>query len=140
MEQRVSFITIGAKNLDSLKNFYIDKFKWTPIKTDGIVFFKMNGFILALFPADELARDAGVQPGAPGFKQFTLAINYRSESEVDGMFATLEKRGVKVIKAPQKASWGGYSGYVADSEDNLWEIAYNPFLEMDADGNVGGHE
>ncbi len=140
MEQRLSFITLGAKNLDSLKNFYVEKFKWTPVKTDGIVFFKMNGFILALFPADELAQDVGVQSGAPGFKQFTLAINYRSEQEVDGIFDTLEKRGVKVIKAPQKASWGGYSGYVADSEDNLWEIAYNPFLEMDAEGNVAGHE
>jgi len=140
MEQRLTFITLGAKNLDSLKNFYVDKFKWTPIKTDGIVFFKMNGFILALFPADELAKDANAQPSAPGFKQFTLAINYHSEKEVDSIFATLEKRGVKVVKQPQKASWGGYSGYVADSEDNLWEIAYNPFLEMDAEGNAGGHE
>lgn len=25
-------------------------------------------------------------------------------------------------------------------EDNLWEIAYNPFLDMDESGNVVGHK
>jgi hypothetical protein len=48
----------------------------------------------------------------------------------------LDGKGVRIIKAPQKASWGGYSGYVTDIEDNLWEIAYNPILEMDSAGNV----
>jgi uncharacterized protein len=140
MEQRISFITIGAKDLDKLKQFYIDKFKWAPLKdSGGIVFFKMNGFILSLFPADELAGDAAVSPEGKGFKKFTLAINYKSEKEVDEAFKVLQGRGVRVVKAPQKASWGGYSGYVADIEDNLWEIAYNPFLEMDSAGNVLTH-
>lgn len=141
MEQRLTFITIGAKNLDSLKHFYTDKFKWTPIKDDqGIVFFKLNGFIFALYPADELAKDANTADGSKGFKNYTLAVNYRSETEVDGVFVELKRRGVTVVKPPQKAFWGGYSGYVSDSEGNLWEIAFNPFLEMDADGNVLSHK
>jgi predicted enzyme related to lactoylglutathione lyase len=140
MDQRLTFITIGAKNLDSLKNFYIQKFGWTPIKTDGIVFFKMNGIILALFPQDELAGDAGVARSGSGFKKFTLAVNYRSEQEVDGVFATLRQRGVHIVKAPHKTAWGGYSGYAADPEDNLWEIAYNPFLKLDDKGNVSDHQ
>jgi uncharacterized protein len=140
MEQRVSFITIGAKDCGKLKKFYIEKFKWTPLKdSGGIVFFKMNGFILSLFPADELAEDATVSPEGKGFKKFTLAINYNSEKEVDEAIKILQDRGVRVVKAPQKASWGGYSGYVADIEENLWEIAYNPFLEMDSTGNVLTH-
>ena len=140
MEQRLNFITIGAADLNKLKQFYIDKFKWPPLKdSDGIVFFKLNGFILSLFPANELAADAGVPGDGAGFKKFTLAINYKSEKDVDEVFKTLQARGVKVIKAPQKASWGGYSGYVADIEGNLWEIAYNPFLEMDDKGNVLTH-
>jgi hypothetical protein len=140
MEQRLSFITIGAKDLNKLKQFYIEKFKWTPLKdSDGIVFFKLNGFIFSLFPADELATDAGVSSDGKGFKKFTLAINYSSEKEVDEAFKTLENRGVHIIKTPQKASWGGYSGYAADIEGNLWEIAYNPFLEMDNTGNVLTH-
>jgi catechol 2,3-dioxygenase-like lactoylglutathione lyase family enzyme len=140
MDQRLTFITLGAKDTSALKQFYIEKFGWTPIKTDGIIFFKMNGFILALYPADELAKDAGVAPKGTGFKKFTLAINYRSEKEVDEAFEMLKSRKVQIVKAPQKASWGGYSGYVSDPENNLWEIAYNPFLEMDTIGNVATHQ
>jgi uncharacterized protein len=137
MEQRLSFITIGAKNLDSLKRFYIEKFNWTPLQDKGgIVFFKMNGFIFGLYPSDELAEDAKVSKEGQGFKGFTLSVNYESEKKVDEVFATLSKRGVKIVKAPQKAPWGGYSGYVADVEGNLWEIAFNPFLEMDSAANV----
>ena len=137
MEQRLSFITIGAKDLNKLKQFYIDKFQWKPIKDDqGIVFFKMNGFILALFPTDELAEDATVPNDGKGFRGFTLAIIYRSEAEVDEVFNGLKSRGVQIVKPPQKVFWGGYSGYVADAEGNLWEIAYNPFLEMDKAGNI----
>ena len=140
MEQRLTFITLGAKDTSALKQFYIEKFGWTPIKTDGIVFFKMNGFILSIFPVDELAEDAGVSKEGSGFKKFTLAINYRSEAEVDREFAVMKSKGVRVVKTPKKASWGGYSGYVADIEDNLWEIAYNPFLELDNNGSVTTHQ
>ena len=140
MEQRLSFITIGARNLTQLKQFYTEKFGWTTLKDDGaIVFYKLNGFILGLYPVEELAADAKVPLGGPGFKGFTLSINYPSEKKVDQVFMDLGKAGVTVLKAPQKASWGGYSGYVADPEGNCWEIAYNPFLEMNSDGNVMTH-
>lgn len=62
MQQRLSFITLGVNDLDSVKNFYIEKFGWKPLKdSDGIVFFKLNGFILALFPNEELAKDANLK-------------------------------------------------------------------------------
>ena len=140
MEQHINFITLGVRNLDAMKRFYTDVFGWTPLKdSDGIVFFQLNGLILALFPEDELAADAGIEPGASGFKRFTLAVNFRSELAVDQAFAALEKNGVSVIKRPEKVFWGGYSGYVADIEGNLWELAYNPFLVMDERGNSLTH-
>jgi uncharacterized protein len=141
MEQRLTFITIGAKDLDKLKQFYIDKFQWKPLKDDnGIVFFKLNGFILGLYPADELAKDANAGQNCDGLKGFSLSINYNSEKEVDGVFKILQQRGVNIVKPPQKASWGGYSGYVTDVEGNHWEIAYNPYLVMDKDNNVVTHK
>jgi catechol 2,3-dioxygenase-like lactoylglutathione lyase family enzyme len=141
MDQRLNFITIGAEDLEKLKQFYIDKFDWTPIKDDsGIVFFKLNGFILSLFPSKELAADAGIEQDGKGFKRFTLSVNYRSEDEVNRVFETLRDRGVTIIKSPQKVFWGGYSGYIMDIEHNLWEIAYNPFLELDAAGGVIAHQ
>ena len=141
MKQALNFVTIGATDLDKMKNFYVEKFGWKPLKdSDGIVFFKLNGFILAIFPEDELAADIGISNDGKGFKRITFAINCKSEKEVDEMFKELEQKGVKIVKQQGKVFWGGYSGYIADVEDNYWEIAYNPFLEMDARGNVVAHQ
>ena len=52
------------------------------------------------------------------------------------LFVELSAKNVTVIKSPEKAFWGGYSGYVADPENNYWEIAFNPFIEMDEAGNI----
>lgn len=141
MDQRLTFFTFGVHDLEAMKNFYVEKFGWKTLKDEnGIVFFRLNGFIFGLYPVDELAEDVGVAQDGKGFKQFSLAINCRSEKEVDDTFAQLKAKGVKIIKAPEKVFWGGYRGYIADIENNYWEIAYNPFLEMDAEGNVKGHE
>ena len=79
MQQRLSFLTIGVNDLEQMKNFYIEKFGWQPMKdNDGIVFFKLNGFILGLFPANELAEDIGISQDGSGFKRITTAINFSS--------------------------------------------------------------
>jgi predicted enzyme related to lactoylglutathione lyase len=141
LDQRITFFTIGVDNLEKVKQFYIDVFGWKPMKDDnGIVFFKLNGFILSLFPNNELAKDAGVKNDGKGFKRSSLAINFNSEKEVDKIFKSLKEKGVKILKPPQKVFWGGYHCYIADVENNLWEIAYNPFLKMDKKGNVGSHK
>lgn len=141
MKQALSFLTLGVHDLDRMKEFYRDVFGWKPIKdNDGIVFFKLNGIILALFPAEELADDIGVKNNGKGFKRFSLAMNFGSEQEVNDAFGRLKEKGAKVLKEPEKVFWGGYRGYVADAEDNYWELAYNPFLKMDEAGNVITHK
>lgn len=140
MKQRLSFLTIGVNDLELMKNFYIEKFGWQPMKdSDGIVFFKLNGFILGLYRANELAEDIGIQQDGGGFKRMTMAINFSSEKEINDVFAELKQKGVRIVKPPAKVFWGGYSGYVADVENNYWEFAYNPFLSMDENGNVREH-
>ena len=140
MKQLIHFITLGVNDLDAMKKFYIEKFGWTPLKDDqAIVFFKLNGFILSLFADEELAKDAGVQHEKHKYKGFTLAINFRSEQEVDKAFSDMKGKNVHVVKEPEKVFWGGYSGYVEDIEHNLWELAFNPFLEMDEKDNVVTH-
>ncbi len=141
MQQRISFITIGVKDITLITNFYKEKFGWEPMKEmDDIVFFKMNGFIFAFYPADELAKDAQIANTGKGWKQMSLAINFNSADEVDQEVNRLRKAGVKVIKEPQSVFWGGYSAYIEDPEANLWEFAYNPFLEMDMNGNILAHQ
>ncbi|MBJ6119730.1 VOC family protein [Pontibacter sp. BT310] len=138
MEQRITLITLGVKNLQRSRDFYINTFGWKPLETsnESILFFQLNGIQLALFPQESLADDAGVPADGKGFRGFSLAHNVRSEKEVDELVASLEAKGVRVLKQPEKVFWGGYSSYIADPDDNLWEIAYNPFLPLDASGNT----
>ncbi|WP_165838163.1 VOC family protein [Pontibacter arcticus] len=138
MEQRITIITLGVKNLQRSKDFYQNKLGWQPLESsnESIVFFQMNGLQLALFPQESLADDAGVPAEGNGFRGFSLAHNVRSEKEVDELVAALEEKGVRVLKQPQKVFWGGYSSYIADPDDNLWEIAYNPFLPLDNAGST----
>lgn len=130
MEQRITFITLGVSDLKTSREFYENKFGWTPLPTssDDIVFFQLNTIQLALFPDHALAEDAQVSGHGSGFKKFSLAHNVHSEKEVDDLIALLEERGVTIVKRPQKVFWGGYSAYVTDPDENLWEIAYNPHL------------
>lgn len=136
MEQRLAFVTLGVKDLDASKRFYNDVLGWTPmVDANGIVMYKLNGMILSLFPQHELAEDAQVANDGKGMR-FTLAQCLRSTEEVDALFAELRKKNVTITKGPVKVFWGGYSGYFADPDGHLWEIAHNPFLELDAAGNV----
>jgi catechol 2,3-dioxygenase-like lactoylglutathione lyase family enzyme len=138
MQPRVTLITLGVSDLKRSRDFYQNIFGWTPLpmSNDHVVFFHLNGILLSLFPDHSLAEDAGVAAKGTGFKKFSLAQNLRSEKEVDELIAELESKGVKIIKRPQKVFWGGYSSYIADPDDNLWEIAFNPFMALDEKGNV----
>jgi len=93
-----------------------------------IVFYQLNGIFLSLYSKNELAKDALVDSTGNGFKGFTLSYNAMTKNEVDEIIHNLRNKGVKIIKEPQKVFWGGYSSYIADPDDNLWEIAFNPFL------------
>jgi catechol 2,3-dioxygenase-like lactoylglutathione lyase family enzyme len=140
MKQILSFLTLGVQDLEKMKEFYKEKFGWSYLKdSGGIVFFKLNGIILGLYPAADLAEDVGVQDDGHGFKRFTLAINFSSEQEVNKAAEELRAKGVKILKEPQKVFWGGYHCYVADIENNYWELAFNPFVTFDKDGNVDTH-
>lgn len=142
MQPRVTIIGLGVANLKASTAFYQEKFGWklTNASNENISFFQLNGVLLSLYPREKLAEDATVNAKGTGFKGFTLAYNTRSKEEVDGIFADLASKDVKIIKQPEAVFWGGYSGYVADLDDNLWEIAFNPFLELDAEGNTVNEE
>lgn len=138
MDQRLTIVTLGVKDLEVSKDFYENKFGWERVETTGehIVFFQLNGIQLALYPKGALAEDAGVEYEGNGFKGVTIAYNTRSIAEVDKIIQKLKGRGVRIVKPPQKVFWGGYSSYVADPDGHLWEIAFNPYMSLDVQGNV----
>lgn len=130
MEPRISFITLGVGDLERATRFYADVLKLPRVPMPegaGVSFFEMGKTWLSLFPRAELAKDAGIanDPG-PGFAGITLAHNLGSIEAVDELFDELRAAGVKIFKKPHRAEWGGYSGYFADSEGFLWEVAWNP--------------
>lgn len=136
MNSNINIITLGVKDLKTSHHFYHKILKWEPHSStnDSISFFKLNGIFLSLYSYDKLAEDAGVDHQGQGFKKFSLAINTKSIEEVDELISELRGKGVKIIKEPENAFWGGYSAYFADPDNNLWEIAFNPFIELDENG------
>lgn len=130
MNPAINFITIGVRNLETMRAFYKEALGWQAEKDeDGIAFFKMgNGLIFALYPEQALAEDIGTTDISAGYKKFALAINLPSQQDVDDFFQTLIDKKVTIQKMPEPVFWGGYRGYFADPENNFWEVAYNPFI------------
>ena len=131
MKPKISLITLGVKDLETSTRFYRDGLGF-PLEGDneGVSFFKLEGTWLSLFPRAELAKDSLSDEAGSGFRGFTLAHNVNSEQEVDETLALAEKAGAKIIKPGQKVFWGGYSGYFADLDGFLWEVAFNPFMDL----------
>lgn len=138
MQQRLTIVGLGVNDLATSNDFYEKQFGWTklPASNENITFMQLNGILLSLYPKDKLAEDAGVSPEGSGFNSFTIAYNTHTKEEVDEIFADLKQKGVTIVKPAQEAFWGGYSGYIADPDGHLWEIAYNPYLPLDESGNV----
>lgn len=127
MEPRVSFITLGVTDLARSLVYYRDILGLKPRTVlESVVFFEMGVTWLALYPHELLAEDAGVSSEGGGFRGVTLAHNVRSPEEVDQLLAIGAQGGGRLVKAGHKAFWGGYTGYFADPDGHLWEVAWNP--------------
>ena len=138
MAQHLHIVTLGVRDLEESRRFYTGTLGWksSTASNEAITFIQTGGVVLALFPRDELAKDALVPADGSGFTGFTLAYNVRSEKEVDELIADLKSKGVRITKEPQKMFWGGYSSYFADPNGFLWEVAYNPEFPFDETGNI----
>lgn len=127
MEPRISLITLGVADLERATRFYRDVLKLPQIPTPPeISFFELGKTWLSLFPRQELAADAGVPAEGSGFRGFTLAHNLPSAAAVDKLLAEVASAGALIVKPAKTAEWGGYSGYFADPDGFLWEVAWNP--------------
>jgi len=135
MKPKISIVTLGVRDLAEARAFYGEGLGLPMQEADedaDIAFFELEGAWLALYPREALADDAGVEPGeAPsGFPNFTIAHNVPSEAAVDGVLDEAVAAGARLVKSAEKAHWGGYSGYFADPDGFLWEVAYNPFTDL----------
>lgn len=132
MDPRISIVTLGVDDLDRAREFYRDGLGLPERESDGaIAFYELQGTWLALYPWDELADDATVDPDGSGFRGVTIAHNAESRDAVDDVMQEAKDAGATIVKDAQDVFWGGYSGYFSDPDDHLWEVAWNPNWEFD---------
>lgn len=134
--QRVTLITLGVADLERAKAFYA-ALGWQVTRAqEGVAFYQMHGAVLGLFGLADLAADQNRPGAALGTGAMTLAQNFATEAEVDAAHALALEAGARPLKAPEKVFWGGYSGYFADPDGHVWELAMNPFWPLNEDGSL----
>jgi uncharacterized protein len=138
MEQRISLITLGVTDLARSRHFYEQGLGWHPSSASNaqVMFFQTGGMVLALYGKKALAQDAHLSQDGTGFGGIALAYNVRQREEVDAVLAEAQSAGATLLTPAEETDWSGYAGYFADLDGYPWEVAWNPYWELRADGSV----
>jgi len=132
MDPRISIITLGVSDLERSTRFYRDGLGLPKREgPDSIAFFETRGTWLSLYPREALAEDATIPAEGSGFRGFALSHNVASTDEVDRTLEQAVAAGATLVKPGQEVFWGGYSGYFADPDGFLWEVAWNPHFTIE---------
>lgn len=136
MEQRVSLVTLGVRDLAKARAFY-EALGWRSgaAPADDVVFFQAGGLVVALWGRAELAEDSTVED-AGGWGGITLAYNVSSPGEVDAVIEEARAAGATIGREPAATFWGGYSAVFLDPDGHPWEIAHNPHWTIGPDGST----
>ncbi|HVL47468.1 MAG TPA: VOC family protein [Candidatus Thermoplasmatota archaeon] len=133
----ISLVTLGVEDLDAATRFY-EALGWrrSGASNKDVTFLSGGAVALALFGRDALAEDARVPARGDGFRALAIAANVAEPHDVDLALRRAEAAGARVVKPAEDAPWGGRSGYFADLDGHLWEIAWNPHFPRAADGRL----
>jgi len=135
---KINIVTLGVADIERAAAFY-SALEWERCASGGdeITWFRTSGAYLGLFGYASLAADAHLppEPRAP-FGGITLAINVETEQAVTDALDAAVAAGGTLLKAAERMEWGGFSGYFADPDGHPWEVAFNPFFPIGADGSI----
>jgi catechol 2,3-dioxygenase-like lactoylglutathione lyase family enzyme len=136
MDQRLSLVTLGVRDLARARAFY-EALGWktNAAPDDDVVFFQAGGMVIALWSRASLAEDSGVQD-AGGWGGVTFAYNVRSPAAADEVMEQARAAGARIAREAGETFWGGYSGVFVDPDGHPWEVAHNPRWTIAADGSV----
>ena len=136
---RVNLVTLGVHDIARARAFY-EALGWEAAAGSSsaeVAFFRTGGAIVALFGHDALAADAHLPASPPApFRGVSLAINLPTEADVTAALAAAEEAGATILKPAERVHWGGFSGYFADPDGHVWEVAHNPYFPLDESGAV----
>jgi len=144
MKSRIHVITLAVSNLDAALEFYRDglgldspgvigtEFPGDEASPAGAaaMFQLEGGLILALYPRSELAKDANIALGPPKTGEFSIGHAVASKAEVDAVLVRASEAGATVTVPGRDRPWGIYAGYFRDLDGHLWEIMWNPRLDL----------
>jgi len=138
MRQKLNLITLGVNDFERSVAFFEKGLGWkkSSASVEELALFPLGGIVLALHPRKDLAADVTVSPEGSGFSGITLSYNAKSQKEVDEVLEKVKRLGAFVIKPAEKVHWGGYSGYFKDLDGHLFEVAHNPFWDLDQQDNL----
>jgi catechol 2,3-dioxygenase-like lactoylglutathione lyase family enzyme len=136
VDQRLSLVTLGVRDLKNARAFY-EALGWTTgaKPEDDVVFFQAGGIVVALWDRALLAEDSTVRDSG-GWGGVTLAYNVRSPEEVDAVIEEARQAGATIGREPAETFWGGYSAVFLDPDGHPWEVAHNPHWAIREDGSV----
>lgn len=138
MDAHITVITLGVRERAASRRFYVDGLGWTPVLDveDDVVFIRAgHGLVLGLWEISKLATESGTSAAHHGTPPISLGHNVGSADEVGAVLDTAVAAGATLIQPARRQSWGGVSGYFADPDGFLWEVAFNPGLHFDANGD-----
>ena len=138
MPANITLVTLCVADIAKATRFY-EKLGFVKSKTasqESVSFFKAGGVVLALWSREAQIEDAKAGALWNGNGGIVVAQNVAGEAEVDAVMATAEAAGARILKQAAKTFWGGYNGYFADPDGNLWEIAFNPHWGLEEDGRI----
>lgn len=134
MQQRVSLITLGVRDMTVMSAFY-DALGWHRVDTqDGVIAYDLIGQTLGLYPVERLAEDIGLDVNKLGHGALTLGHNVAEKTEVAVVLEAAKAAGATILKPAADVFWGGHHGYFQDPEGHIWEVAHNPFSPLRDDG------
>lgn len=134
MEQRISLITLGVRDIEATAKFY-EALGWQRVPSeDGVIAFDLIGQTLGLYPLEKLAEDIGLPVEEMGRGASTFSYNVRRKEDVAPLLDLAETAGGRILRPASDVFWGGHIGYFSDPEGTIWEVSYNPFSPLSPEG------
>jgi catechol 2,3-dioxygenase-like lactoylglutathione lyase family enzyme len=139
MKPRITILTIGVDDLEASVRFYRDGLGLatkgivgTEFEYGAVAFFELeNGIQLALWPRSSIARDNAIPETPHSPTEFSIGHNVRNSEAVDAVMAQAAAAGATIVKTASETFWGGYAGSFQDPDGHLWEIAWNPEIDVE---------
>ncbi|MBF0096050.1 MAG: VOC family protein [Magnetococcales bacterium] len=137
MEQRLSLVTLGVRDLARSRAFY-ESLGWhaSSASCDQVCFFQTGSMAMALYPLERLLEESGQSGTAPQPGGVTLGINVITQAEVDRELALVLEKGGTLLHPATDTPWGGRTAYFADPDGHPWEITWAPMFPLGAQGEL----